>query len=403
MFANPAHHASFQQPLSNPHHPDPFRTLCEALSSLTLAPTLTSSPSTAHTPHSITDSSAPDGSHNNSKNNIIPAFPPFASSDNFTLRSSSFFKHHPHLLELPSPATIRTQVASLTAQGYSSLLHGTTSRLVPLPTLDLLVKYGPDVSLTEAKCLILLRESLAETVPVPEVFGWRTDPSSNEQFIYMSLPEGQTLEERWRWMADEEKTAVCDELGGMVRRLKGLRRGGEEGVGGMVGSVDAAPLQDRVFAPLRENGMGLPPPGPFPDVASFHSYFVATAAAVAETRAGVVGDGGVKYNPHHLFPDRVPVVFTHGALHPRNVVVSNGSNPRVVAVIEWGQAGWYPGYWELCKARWEVKTYKGGEDDWGARYLSEVLGADNFENEYQGWSGKALCQYWEYFVSLMHR
>ena len=94
-------------------------------------------------------------------------------------------------------------------------------------------------------------------------------------------------------------------------------------------------------------------PGPFTSVAAFHDYFVWMAVALSEAGNAGAGGGQVRYAPHHIFPDDAPIVFTHGALHPRNIIVSMGPNPRVVSILGWEQAGWYPAYWELCKARWE--------------------------------------------------
>ena len=56
-------------------------------------------------------------------------------------------------------------------------------------------------------------------------------------------------------------------------------------------------------------------------------------------------------------PDDAEVVFTHGDLHPSNIMVSRESPCKVVALIDWRQSGWYPDYWEFCKA---VFTAEGG-------------------------------------------
>jgi hypothetical protein len=145
---------------------------------------------------------------------------------------------------------------------------------------------------------------------------------------------------------------------------------------------------------------GAPPPGPFPTVAAFHDYFVSMAVTISQSRQATAGGEQVRYTPHHLFPGDVPVVFTHGGLHPRNIIVSTGPNPRVVSILGWEQAGWYPAYWELCKARWESSRHQGLED-WEAKYLPWILDAEGVDTEMRGWHVGALCQYWDYFVGLM--
>lgn len=171
------------------------------------------------------------------------------------------------------------------------------------------------------------------------------------------------------------------------------------------GSIDSTPLNDDIFQFIQSqttsSGLTIPPAGPFPNVSNFHSYFVATAVALSQNKHGK-GTQEINYQPHHLFPDNVPLAFTHGALHPRNVVISEGPNPKVEAIIGWEQAGWYPAYWELCKARLECSRNGGGVGgDWETKYLPGILNVDGYGLESEGWNGRALLQYWDYFVGLM--
>jgi hypothetical protein len=41
------------------------------------------------------------------------------------------------------------------------------------------------------------------------------------------------------------------------------------------------------------------------------------------------------------------IVLTHSDFTPRNVLVDQG---KVVAILDWEMAGYYPGYWEYVKA-----------------------------------------------------
>jgi len=165
------------------------------------------------------------------------------------------------------------------------------------------------------------------------------------------------------------------------------------------GSVDNGPLRDGVFGACLRAGAS--PAGPFPTVAALHDYFVSMAVTVSQSRQGGAGGGQVRYTPQHLFPDHVATVFTLGAIHPRNIIVSAGPSPRVVAILGWDQAGWYPAYWELCKARWECSRGGGRLDGWESTYLPSILDTEGLSTELHGWHVGALCQYWEYFVGLM--
>ncbi|KAH7310769.1 hypothetical protein B0I35DRAFT_439661 [Stachybotrys elegans] len=51
--------------------------------------------------------------------------------------------------------------------------------------------------------------------------------------------------------------------------------------------------------------------------------------------------------------------FTHADLTPRNITVRNG---RMVSVIDWEFAGWYPEYWEFTKAHYNFFLGEDWED-----------------------------------------
>lgn len=77
-------------------------------------------------------------------------------------------------------------------------------------------------------------------------------------------------------------------------------------------------------------------------------------------------------------PDQIPISFTHADLVPCNILVTAGPSPRIAAVIDWGQAGWYPSYWEWCKAIWvgmpaESGMDKAVQEQWRQQYLPRII------------------------------
>lgn len=71
-----------------------------------------------------------------------------------------------------------------------------------------------------------------------------------------------------------------------------------------------------------------------------------------------------------LLPDDSTVVFTHADLHPSNIMVTEQGSPcRIVALIDWQQSGWYPDYWEFCKAEFTVDP----KSEWCAEYIPSFL------------------------------
>lgn len=93
---------------------------------------------------------------------------------------------------------------------------------VKFPSLGLLVKYGANPIVTEAKTQNMVYKQLKSRVPVPEVFGWTED--GGQVFIYLSLIEGETLGQRWGALNKEEKKAICKELNGMARAWRSLEQ-----------------------------------------------------------------------------------------------------------------------------------------------------------------------------------
>jgi len=46
------------------------------------------------------------------------------------------------------------------------------------------------------------------------------------------------------------------------------------------------------------------------------------------------------------------IVFTHGDLNMRNVIVHDG---RLSGIVDWENSGWYPEYWDYTKAYYVTK------------------------------------------------
>lgn len=333
-------------------------------------------------------------------------------------------------LALPTPAVVREECIRQ---------HGARARNlnrpppVRFPALGLLVKFGYLVSEAEAQCLLLVRKYLP-TVPVPEVYGWLHD--GRQCFVYMELLEGETLEDCWDDLSEDDKRIVCRQLRGFVatwRRLPQTLFASEPFIGlflsrpaqaqssryGILtglrttGNVSGGPLLDWIFV-----NSCAPEEGPFTSVSEFHDSYYTTAYGPARL------DQWRGRSPHPFrgqLLDDVPIVFTHADLHPSNIMLAprrgwNGmaserdkkgaeednagdkqkgergigsGSPRVIAIIDWQQSGWYPAYWEYNKARW-AWSRKAGET-WWRTYLPMIMETAKFEGE--------CWDYWDYFIS----
>ena len=87
-----------------------------------------------------------------------------------------------------------------------------------------------------------------------------------------------------------------------------------------------------------------PPGGPFPTIKHFNDWF----SQLPWNKFTDLEDFEDPYR--HLLPDLGAIKLTHGDLHQGNIIVSSTGPPRVLAIVDWAHCGWYPDYWEYCKA-----------------------------------------------------
>ncbi|RDW93784.1 aminoglycoside phosphotransferase family protein [Aspergillus mulundensis] len=270
-----------------------------------------------------------------------------------TFLESSFFLEG-RMPTLPSPADVRA------INEKSGDIRATSFNRPPpvtFPSLGLLVKYGADTTVAEAETQIMIYTHLKDRVPVPEVFGWTED--DGQVFIYMSLVEGETLEQRWGSLTAEERDSICVELSGMVTAWRSLEQDGQDRY---IGSLNKQPLNEIFLSGHSDLA------GPF------------------------IGTDAVKHFQNACdieIDEEVAVVFTHADLVPSNILLSPGSSPRIAAILDWGQAGWYPAYWEFCKARRVRANPKFFSDDleeeWNTKYLPMILESVDDETVYHPW------------------
>jgi hypothetical protein len=134
-----------------------------------------------------------------------------------TIFDSSFFREH-RASALPTPAEVRSineESADITGRRFNR------PPPVKFPSLGLFVKYGADTTITAAETQHMVYKQLKGKVPVPEVFRWTKD--GGQVFIYMSLIEGETLEQRWSSLNDKEREAICKELNDMAKAWRLLQ------------------------------------------------------------------------------------------------------------------------------------------------------------------------------------
>ncbi|KAI0059368.1 kinase-like protein [Artomyces pyxidatus] len=222
-------------------------------------------------------------------------------------------------MQIPSPNEVRA---------HHDVLQRGQATVVRFRELKLVVKYG---FVLQSECQALWAVRSFTAVPVPVVYGWFC-ASEKETFLYMSLIEGVTLEERWSSMTSEQRESVTIQLCGIITQLQELRPPPDDVY---IGSLDHEPCRDgAIYAE-----------GPFASSKELHDFFVTMCRSpdFGESLARGVRQG---------LPDDQPIVFTHADLAFCNVMVS-ADGSRAEALIDWDQAGFYPLYWEWVKLNWK--------------------------------------------------
>ncbi|RDL38253.1 Uncharacterized protein BP5553_02593 [Venustampulla echinocandica] len=302
---------------------------------------------------------------------------PDGSKADMVFLESSFFRTHGQK-QLPTPQEVRAK--------SPAPIHHPQPPPVKFEELGLIVKYGPSVSVAEAQCLWVIKHLLSIKVPVPEVYAWRVD--AGHGFIYMELIYGEPLRDRWDSLVTAERTAICIHLREIVNSLREVRQDPSEHFVGKpilnfrtrlapinwpVGSINQGPLLDIIFEYQ-------PPAGPFATIKHFNDWF----SQLPQNRLLDTQKYECPYRP--FLPDNGAITFTHGDLHRGNIMVSSTNPPQIVAIVDWGQAGWYPDYWEYCKALY-TSHYAG---TWRQQWIPMFLDCRTEEHEV----------FAEYFVSI---
>lgn len=109
---------------------------------------------------------------------LTPSMIPDAS--NFDAKDSSFFNKWS---ELPPPKHVREKAKAQWVSGTSldkrkALSYGARHMRPPpavFEDMGLVVKWGIEVGISEAQSVYAVHRFLKGRVPVPEVYGWRTD------------------------------------------------------------------------------------------------------------------------------------------------------------------------------------------------------------------------------------
>ncbi|GAW24519.1 hypothetical protein ANO14919_141060 [Xylariales sp. No.14919] len=191
------------------------------------------------------------------------------------------------------------------------------------------VKSSSGVRLAEAETMKFVRNNTS--IPVPEVYNAYKDDESGHTRIIMEFIDGVELEEAWDAYSVTEKESVITQLRGYMEELRQIK-------GTFIGAVDGSWCDDHFF----DGDCG--GYGPFKDEDDFNAGIVKAlkqGKSPVPTHISMTCEMFLEVMKGH------EIVFTHNDFAPRNILVQGS---KVVAVVGWELAGYYPDYWEYCKA-----------------------------------------------------
>jgi aminoglycoside phosphotransferase (APT) family kinase protein len=146
------------------------------------------------------------------------------------------------------------------------------------------------------------------------------------------------LADVWDKFNAEQKQRVTEQLHDFLSQLRHIKES-------FIGYVDGTACAD----PLFDENLGAY--GPYQDAASFNEAMI---TALKDTTTGgwvdTVCDMVAVLKDHEI-------VLTRGDISPRNIIVQGS---KVVAILDWEMAGFYPEYWGYAKALYRPAW----ESDW---------------------------------------
>lgn len=215
---------------------------------------------------------------------------------------------------------------------------GRRNNLLVHPRTNRVSKYGRPYEVT-----VLQHLARHTTIPVPRVTADGFDPKAEKYYFEMEMVPGTPLDEAWPLLSDAQRQLVKAQLLDIVSQLQSLPR-------------DAVPeppmIPDAFFWP-RCSDLETK----YRTVES-DAAFIDQLVATIERTSSVYEPGWTAQVARLLrcLPTGEDLVFAHGNLEPRNVLV-DAASARIVAVVDWAQAGYYPVFWEYVKAHfWEYDS-----------------------------------------------
>ncbi|KAJ5784020.1 uncharacterized protein N7518_009697 [Penicillium psychrosexuale] len=239
---------------------------------------------------------------------------------------------------------------------------------------EIVMKAGNDIDINHIHTLDYIKHH-APRVPIPDIHGVLQEPNSNRIFLLMSRAPGEPLDSKWRYMGENEKASIREQLDTIVGYFRFLPAPASDETHAVFGRGNPRRCKDARRQIRVAQGC----------ISNEHEFNEFLTSHPHRTRTGNIA------MIRSYLEDDHKILLAHGDLHPRNIMVVTSLHDPVVdaaplkeplcttngilpspAILDWEMCGWYPEYWEYVKA---LNTIIPGNDmdDWWA-YLPLTVG-----------------------------
>ena len=153
----------------------------------------------------------------------------------------------------------------------------------------------------------------------------------------MTYIEGRTLASVWPSLSKAAKERVCGDIWDLIAKIRQIPRPETLNPSAYYSTTDGSPIHHPML-------------GNYNDICPVLEDDKAFRGRIYEL---YVNHNGLSYADGKDLPRMLPrsniSVFTHGDIHPGNILVNQQG--QIVGLIDWESAGFYPDYWEYAMMR----------------------------------------------------
>ena len=184
----------------------------------------------------------------------------------------------------------------------------------------------------------------------------------------MEYIRGETLWSYWQGIGEETKENLRNQLKEIMVELREVR----QPVSGCVEAPNGGKICDDRYTEGAERSFR-----PFAIVQDFHLWLRRGISLPLQESPDNVIERSADIEEMIRLQDRrdYSTLVAHGDLSSSNIMVKNN---RIVRIIDWEGAAWYPDYWELTSA-WNVNH----TDEFWRPEIKKILEFERFRDEHR--------------------